>query len=317
MALDGWRWGSRQRRLQHCLIVLVDHLAQPVGHAPSGLRAVSRSPSTGRGASSTSTAHPCRAHCPAERDARRDPLGRSCARRRRQRCHPGDELTVDGEGPDEPTGEEPDARSTIRRLAVGDHEVARTEGVRLHDDLRRPDPDARWRRAAREPLGAEGKGVGDGARHLPVRHQHGRTGHDRRVHGPARLPGPDGRCRGTFGSGGTFEPFAQEADDAADIVAWMRGRPWFDGRFATQGYSYLGFVQWALLMDPPPEMKAAVIACGPYDFSAFALGTGGFHLSTLLSGPSSSHTRRTRSCVALRRSAPPGSRSGRRWTACR
>ena len=89
------------------------------------------------------------------------------------------------------------------------------------------------------------------------------------------------KCRGTFGSGGTFEPFAQEADDAADIVAWMRERPWFDGRFATQGYSYLGFVQWALLMDPPPEMKAAVIACGPYDFSAFALGTGAFHLSTL------------------------------------
>ena len=89
------------------------------------------------------------------------------------------------------------------------------------------------------------------------------------------------KCRGTFGSGGTFEPFAQEADDAADIVAWMRERPWFDGRFATQGYSYPGFVQWALLMDPPPEMKAAVIACGPYDFSAFAHGTGAFHLSTL------------------------------------
>ena len=89
------------------------------------------------------------------------------------------------------------------------------------------------------------------------------------------------KCRGTFGSGGTFVPFAQEADDAADIVAWMRERPWFDGRFATQGYSYLGFVQWALLMDPPPEMKAAVIACCPYDFSAFARGTGAFHLSTL------------------------------------
>ena len=34
-------------------------------------------------------------------------------------------------------------------------------------------------------------------------------------------------------------------------------------------------------MDPPPEMKAAVIACCPYDFSAFAHGTGAFHLSTL------------------------------------
>nr|WP_199517073.1 CocE/NonD family hydrolase [Nucisporomicrobium flavum] len=57
------------------------------------------------------------------------------------------------------------------------------------------------------------------------------------------------RCRGTFGSGGTFEPFMREVDDAADIVAWMREQPWFDGRFATHGYSYLGFTQWALLMD--------------------------------------------------------------------
>lgn len=90
------------------------------------------------------------------------------------------------------------------------------------------------------------------------------------------------RCRGTFGSGGTFEPFSQEADDAPDIVAWMRAQPWFDGRFATHGYSYLGFTQWALLMDPPPEMVTAVIACAPHDFGAVAYTSGAFLLSTLL-----------------------------------
>ncbi|WP_410566954.1 CocE/NonD family hydrolase [Amycolatopsis sp. cmx-4-61] len=89
------------------------------------------------------------------------------------------------------------------------------------------------------------------------------------------------RCRGTFGSGGAFEPFRREVDDAADIVAWMRGQPWFDGRFATHGYSYLGFTQWALLMDPPPELVTAVIACAPYDFGAFAHPGGAFLLSTL------------------------------------
>ena len=88
------------------------------------------------------------------------------------------------------------------------------------------------------------------------------------------------RCRGTFGSGGTFEPFMREVDDAADIVAWMRRQPWFDGRFATYGYSYCGFTQWALLMDPPPELVTAVIACAPYDFGASVYPGGAFLLST-------------------------------------
>jgi putative CocE/NonD family hydrolase len=90
------------------------------------------------------------------------------------------------------------------------------------------------------------------------------------------------RCRGTFGSGGTFEPFLREVDDAADIVAWMREQPWFDGRFATHGYSYSGFTQWALLMDPPPELVTAVIACAPYDFGAFIYTGGAFLLSTIV-----------------------------------
>ncbi|MGA5303864.1 CocE/NonD family hydrolase [Nucisporomicrobium flavum] len=90
------------------------------------------------------------------------------------------------------------------------------------------------------------------------------------------------RCRGTFGSGGTFEPFMREVDDAADIVAWMREQPWFDGRFATHGYSYLGFTQWALLMDPPPELTTAIVACAPYDLVAAVHPGGAFLLSTFL-----------------------------------
>lgn len=89
------------------------------------------------------------------------------------------------------------------------------------------------------------------------------------------------RCRGTFGSGGTFEPFMREVDDAADIVAWMREQPWFDGRFATYGYSYCGFTQWALLMDPPPELVTAVIACAPHNFGEFIYTGGAFLLSTM------------------------------------
>jgi putative CocE/NonD family hydrolase len=88
--------------------------------------------------------------------------------------------------------------------------------------------------------------------------------------------------RGTFGSAGTFEPMIQEVDDGADTVAWLRTQPWFTGRFATIGVSYLGFTQWALLADPPPELSAAVITVGPHDFCASAWGTGSFALNDYL-----------------------------------
>jgi putative CocE/NonD family hydrolase len=55
--------------------------------------------------------------------------------------------------------------------------------------------------------------------------------------------------RGTFGSGGEFEPMRHEITDGQDTVAWLRRQRWFEGRLATFGASYLGFVQWALAMD--------------------------------------------------------------------
>ena len=88
--------------------------------------------------------------------------------------------------------------------------------------------------------------------------------------------------RGTFGSGGEFEPMVNEAADGADTAAWLREQPWFTGRFATIGVSYLGFTQWALLQDPPPELAAAVITVGPHDFSASVWGTGSFAVNDFL-----------------------------------
>jgi uncharacterized protein len=88
--------------------------------------------------------------------------------------------------------------------------------------------------------------------------------------------------RGTYGSGGTFEPMVHEVDDGADTVAWLRKQPWFGGRFATIGLSYLGFTQWALLVDPPPELVAAVVLVGPHDFYLAAHGTGAFTLEDFL-----------------------------------
>ncbi len=88
--------------------------------------------------------------------------------------------------------------------------------------------------------------------------------------------------RGTFGSGGEFTPMIHEIDDGADTVAWLRHQAWFTGSFATIGLSYLGFTQWALLMDPPPELAAAIIIVGPHDFGQSSWGTGSFTLNDFL-----------------------------------
>ncbi|HTX27730.1 MAG TPA: CocE/NonD family hydrolase [Streptosporangiaceae bacterium] len=89
--------------------------------------------------------------------------------------------------------------------------------------------------------------------------------------------------RGTFGSGGDFEPMRNEIADGQDTVAWLRKQDWFTGRLATFGASYLGFVQWALAMDPPPELAAAVVQVGPHDFSRTAYRNGVFDLYNFLS----------------------------------
>ena len=84
--------------------------------------------------------------------------------------------------------------------------------------------------------------------------------------------------RGTFGSGGEFEPMQHEIADGQDTVAWLRQQSWFEGRLATYGPSYLGFVQWALAMDPPPELVAAVVHVGPHDWSRTAFRNGAFDM---------------------------------------
>ncbi|MDT7709740.1 MAG: uncharacterized protein QOG20_5347 [Pseudonocardiales bacterium] len=89
-------------------------------------------------------------------------------------------------------------------------------------------------------------------------------------------------CRGTFGSGGTFDPFSADVDDAHDTVAWLREQEWFDGRLATSGGSYLGWTQWALMADPPPELKAAVVVVGPHDIADAVYGSGAFTLADFL-----------------------------------
>ena len=87
--------------------------------------------------------------------------------------------------------------------------------------------------------------------------------------------------RGTFGSGGEFTPVVNEEHDGQDTVGWLREQPWFDGRLATLGPSYLGYTQWALALDPPPELAAMVLHIGPHDLAAAGLLDGAFQLQNV------------------------------------
>ncbi|GAB7028944.1 CocE/NonD family hydrolase [Streptomyces sp. NPDC021749] len=89
-------------------------------------------------------------------------------------------------------------------------------------------------------------------------------------------------CRGTGGSGGEFYPWRSEAADGQATVAWLREQPWFDERLGTIGPSYLGYVQWALAANPPPELKAMVVQLGLHDPSAFFHTDGVLHLENAL-----------------------------------
>src|SRR2546421_1891925 len=67
-------------------------------------------------------------------------------------------------------------------------------------------------------------------------------------------------CRGTFDSGGEFDPLRHERDDGLDTLGWIERQPWFDGNLFTFGPSYLGFTQWAIAADAGPALKGMLAA---------------------------------------------------------
>ncbi|CAL9478856.1 CocE/NonD family hydrolase [Streptomyces sp. enrichment culture] len=89
-------------------------------------------------------------------------------------------------------------------------------------------------------------------------------------------------CRGTGGSGGAFDLWRNEAADGRATVSWLRRQPWFDGTLGTVGPSYLGYAQWALALDPPPELKAMVVQVGLHDPCALFHAQGALRLENVL-----------------------------------
>ena len=87
--------------------------------------------------------------------------------------------------------------------------------------------------------------------------------------------------RGTFGSEGVFVPGMSEETDSQDIVKWMRNQPWYPGKFATFGASYLGYTQWALLQNPPEDLVASIILAAPHDHARHNWDKGVFRMDRI------------------------------------
>jgi uncharacterized protein len=90
-------------------------------------------------------------------------------------------------------------------------------------------------------------------------------------------------CRGTGGSGGTFDPWRNERADGQATMAWLRQQDWFSGALGGIGTSYLGYAAWALAAGSPPELRA-IVADGSADPRAFFYPGGAFALENALFG---------------------------------
>ena len=93
--------------------------------------------------------------------------------------------------------------------------------------------------------------------------------------------------RGTWGSHGTFHPQVDEQRDGVATLRWVRQQPWFTGRLATFGESYMGYTQWAVagkLHREEPEIapEALVLQVTMPDFGAITWDNGAFSLRNAL-----------------------------------
>jgi uncharacterized protein len=159
---------------------------------------------------------------------------------------------------------------------------AATRDVRAERDLRVPMPDGVVLLADRyAPAGAARPPL------VLVRSPYGRRGFWGLILG--RMLAERGfqvliqSCRGTFGSGGVFDPFGpDEHDDGLATIGWMQRQPWYPGAFGTVGPSYLGMVQWAIAADAGPDLRAMATQVTTADFRTPFYAGGSFSLETVL-----------------------------------
>jgi uncharacterized protein len=86
--------------------------------------------------------------------------------------------------------------------------------------------------------------------------------------------------RGTFGSGGLFDPLRHERADGLATLAWVVKQPWFGDSMVLVGASYSGYVQWAVADRLPPEVKAMIPVVTESALTLEFLRKDGFSLET-------------------------------------
>ena len=88
--------------------------------------------------------------------------------------------------------------------------------------------------------------------------------------------------RGRYGSGGSFTPFAAEAEDGADTVAWAAAQPWSTGKVAMFGQSYVGLTQWLAAAEAGDRVSAFTPAFTSPDTHGWLYRGGAFELGFAL-----------------------------------
>ena len=69
--------------------------------------------------------------------------------------------------------------------------------------------------------------------------------------------------RGRGNSDGEFTPLLQEARDGHDIVEWLAGQPYCNGKTSMWGGSYAGYNQWATAKEFPSHLTSIVPVASP------------------------------------------------------
>ncbi|KPI02477.1 hydrolase CocE/NonD family protein [Actinobacteria bacterium OK074] len=84
--------------------------------------------------------------------------------------------------------------------------------------------------------------------------------------------------RGTFGSGGDFDPLRREREDGLETLDWLLEQPWCGEGVVLYGGSYLGFTQWAVADAVPPRVRAMIPSVSESAFTLEQLRTESFSL---------------------------------------
>lgn len=82
-------------------------------------------------------------------------------------------------------------------------------------------------------------------------------------------------CRGTFGSGGEFDPFARELEDGSDTLAWLSEQPWGGRPISLLGASYFGHTAYSVIAAEPGSIASVAAAVTATDMHRAAVYPNG------------------------------------------